>query len=98
MEGNYPARHGPMPGRPSRSFCRRRSHSMSKLLVVDDEPLICQSFRWVFNAEDVEVTTAGTLAEGWTRVEKDRPDVVVLDLQLPDGSGLELFERLRKMD
>ena len=71
---------------------------MSKLLVVDDEPLICQSFRWVFNAGDVEVTTAHTLAEGWMRVEKDRPDVVVLDLQLPDGSGLELFERLQKMD
>jgi two-component system, NtrC family, nitrogen regulation response regulator GlnG len=71
---------------------------MSKLLVVDDEPLICQSFDWVFTASGVEVTTAGTLAEGWRRVEEDRPDVVVLDLQLPDGSGLELFERIQKDD
>ena len=71
---------------------------MSKLLVVDDEPLICQSFNWVFAGGDVEVTTAGTVAEGWRKVEQDRPDVVVLDLQLPDGSGLELFERIQKDD
>ena len=71
---------------------------MSKLLVVDDEPLICQSFNWVFAAGDVEVTTAGTVAEGWRKFEQDRPDVVVLDLQLPDGSGLELFERIQKDD
>ncbi|CAN5487775.1 sigma-54 dependent transcriptional regulator [soil metagenome] len=71
---------------------------MSKLLVVDDEPLICQSFHWVFTAGGVEVSSAGTIAEGWRRVEQDQPDVVVLDLQLPDGSGLELFERIQKDD
>jgi two-component system nitrogen regulation response regulator GlnG len=71
---------------------------MSKLLVVDDEPIICQSFHWVFSAGNVEVTTAATLAEGRQRLEEDQPDVVVLDLQLPDGSGLELFERIQKDD
>ena len=68
---------------------------MAKLLVVDDESIICHSFRRVFASPDVEVVTAGTVAEGWRRVEQDRPDVIVLDLQLPDGSGLELFERIR---
>jgi two-component system, NtrC family, nitrogen regulation response regulator GlnG len=71
---------------------------MSKLLVVDDEPLICQSFHWVFATGEVEVTTAGTIEEGWRRVEADQPDVIVLDLQLPDGSGLDLFERIHKAD
>jgi two-component system, NtrC family, nitrogen regulation response regulator GlnG len=71
---------------------------MPKLLVVDDEPVICQSFRWVFSSGDVEVATAGTVAEGWARVEEDRPDVIVLDFQLPDGSGLELFDRIRAAD
>jgi two-component system nitrogen regulation response regulator GlnG len=71
---------------------------MPKLLVIDDEPLICQSFHWVFTAGGVEVSSAGTLAEGWKRVAEERPDVVVLDLQLPDGSGLELFERIQKDD
>ena len=71
---------------------------MPKLLVVDDEPIICHSFRRVFATSEVEVLTAGTVAEGWQRVEQDRPDVIVLDLQLPDGSGLELFDRIRAAD
>jgi two-component system nitrogen regulation response regulator GlnG len=68
---------------------------MPKLLVVDDEPLICQSFSWVFATDEVEVITSGTLAEGWRRIEEDRPDVVVLDFKLPDGSGLDFFDRIR---
>jgi two-component system nitrogen regulation response regulator GlnG len=71
---------------------------MPKLLVVDDEPVICQSFAWVFASGDVEVLTASTVADGWRRAEADRPDVIVLDLQLPDGSGLDLFDRLRTLD
>src|SRR3954471_8140263 len=68
---------------------------MPKLLIVDDEPLICQSFGWVFSTPEVQVLTAGTLTEGWSRVEEERPDVIVLDYQLPDGTGLELFDRIR---
>ena len=71
---------------------------MSKLLIVDDEPIICHSFRRVFTSPEVEVVTAGTVAEGWQRVGQDRPDVIVLDLQLPDGSGMDLFERVRAAD
>jgi two-component system nitrogen regulation response regulator GlnG len=71
---------------------------MAKLLVVDDETIICHSFRRLFTTPDVEVLTAGTVAEGWRRVEQDRPDVIVLDLQLPDGTGLDLFERIRTAD
>jgi len=69
---------------------------MPKLLIVDDEPLICQSFTWVFSTPEVQVLTAATLAEGWRRVEEDRPDVIVLDYQLPDGTGLDLFDRIRE--
>jgi two-component system nitrogen regulation response regulator GlnG len=68
------------------------------LLVVDDEPIICHSFRRAFASPEVEVVTAGTVAEGWRRVGEDRPDVIVLDLQLPDGSGMDLFERVRAAD
>jgi two-component system nitrogen regulation response regulator GlnG len=69
---------------------------MPKLLVVDDEAVIRQSFEWVFGAKSgIEVISAGTVAEGWDRAQRDEPDVIVLDLQLPDGTGLELFDRLR---
>ncbi len=71
---------------------------MPKLLVVDDEPIICHSFRRAFAGRGVDVLTAGTVADGWARVEQDRPDVVVLDLQLPDGSGLDLLHRIAAGD
>ena len=71
---------------------------MPTLLVVDDEAIIRHSFRKAFATADVSVLTAGTVAEGWAAVERERPDVIVLDLQLPDGSGLDLFDRVRAAD
>jgi two-component system nitrogen regulation response regulator GlnG len=69
---------------------------MPTLLIVDDEPLICRSFTWVFSKPEVQVLTAATLAEGQRRVEADCPDVIVLDYQLPDGTGLDLFDHIRE--
>jgi two-component system nitrogen regulation response regulator GlnG len=71
---------------------------MPKLLVVDDEQIITHSFRKVFASPEVEVLTAGSVSEGWKRIQDDKPDVIVLDIQLPDGTGLELFERIRNAD
>jgi two-component system nitrogen regulation response regulator GlnG len=71
---------------------------MALLVVVDDEAAVCYSFRRIFASDDLEVVTAGTAAEGLRLVKERRPDVVVLDLQLPDRSGLELFHDLRALD
>lgn len=69
-----------------------------KLLVVDDEPIICHSFRRALTTPEMEVLTAGSVAEGWRRFDLEKPDVIVVDLQLPDGSGLELFGRIHTAD
>jgi two-component system nitrogen regulation response regulator GlnG len=71
---------------------------MPTLLIVDDEPGVCYSFRRVFSGEGVEVVTAATAAAGLQQARARRPDVVVLDLQLPDASGLDLFARLHADD
>jgi two-component system, NtrC family, nitrogen regulation response regulator GlnG len=71
---------------------------MQKLLVVDDESIIRHSFHKALTSAEVEVLTASTVAEAWAAVERERPDVIVLDLQLPDGSGLDLFDRVRASD
>jgi two-component system, NtrC family, nitrogen regulation response regulator GlnG len=72
---------------------------MPKLLIVDDEEALCYSFRRVLSAEGAyEVRTAGTAAEGLEVFQSEGADVVVLDLQLPDRSGLELFYDLRQRD
>jgi two-component system nitrogen regulation response regulator GlnG len=70
-----------------------------KLLIVDDEEALCYSFRRVLSAEGAfEVRTAGTATEALEVVQSEGTDVVVLDLQLPDRSGLELFYDLRARD
>ncbi|MFO0850690.1 MAG: sigma-54 dependent transcriptional regulator [Gemmataceae bacterium] len=71
---------------------------MPKLLVIDDEPIIRHSFQKAFASAEVEVLTAGSMAEGRRRIEADHPDVIVLDLQLPDGSGLDLLRWVTDTD
>ena len=71
---------------------------MSKLLVVDDEPTIRHSFRKLLTDASTQVVTAGSLAEARIAYDAERPDVVILDLQLPDGSGFVFFEEIRARD
>ncbi len=66
------------------------------VLVVDDEPLIRQSLHAVLIDEGWQVAAAASLADAWTAFERDRPDVVLLDLVLGDGSGLDLLRRIRE--
>jgi two-component system nitrogen regulation response regulator GlnG len=71
---------------------------MATLLVIDDEQSVRYSFRRVFEGEGVTVLTAAAGAEGLELVRSQAPDVVVLDLQLPDGSGLEFFRQIQTLD
>ena len=71
---------------------------MPKLLVIDDEESVRYSFRYVYDSDNVEVLTAATAAEGWQQLQEQLPDVVLLDLQLPDRSGLDLYQDIRGLD
>src|SRR6058998_1499353 len=71
---------------------------MPKLLVIDDEPAVGYSFRRVFATAGVDVSTAQTGAAGVERFRADGPDVVVLDVRLPDRGGLDVFRELREID
>ncbi len=71
---------------------------MPTLLVVDDEPSILHFFRRAFPEPDVTLRTATSAGEGLKAVTSDRPDVVILDINLPDASGLETFRRIHETD
>jgi nitrogen regulation protein NR(I) len=75
-----------------------KGFSMPTLLVIDDEPAILHFFRRAFRAPEVTLVTASTAAEGLEQVAKQRPDVIVLDIHLPDHSGLEIFRRIHQLD
>jgi two-component system nitrogen regulation response regulator GlnG len=71
---------------------------MPTLLVVDDDQSVRYSFRRVLEGDGFQVATAATGAEGLKYLREHRPDVVVLDLQLPDRSGLEVFQEIQAID
>ena len=71
---------------------------MPDLLVVDDEPAIRHAFRRAFRDSALTVTEAETAAEAVAAVAARRPDVVVLDVRLPDATGLDTFRRVRAVD
>jgi DNA-binding NarL/FixJ family response regulator len=71
-----------------------------RVLIVDDHELVREGLAGAFAREEgTEVTTAvGTVAEAVTAYADDRPDVIVTDLQLQDGTGLDIIRQVRQKD
>src|SRR5260370_20270678 len=72
---------------------------MATLLLIDDDPdLLRDGVRHVFPAPAHRVEIAQPGAEGLERVAAACPDVILLDLRLPDQSGLDILRQLRRID
>ncbi|MFO0568248.1 MAG: sigma-54 dependent transcriptional regulator [Polyangiaceae bacterium] len=67
-----------------------------QILVVDDEPSILNTLKKALTLEGYTVDVAGGIALAEERLSKRSYDVLLLDVSLPDGNGVELLERLRK--
>lgn len=72
-----------------------------RVLVVDDSPLVREGIRAVLEgygraANLTVVGEAGSVAEALTRAAQDKPDLVLMDIRLPDGSGLEACRALQQ--
>src|SRR5262245_3232806 len=75
------------------------SRPMANLLLIDDDPdLLPDQMRQVFPAPAHRVEIAHTGAEGLQRAADVRPDVILLDLRLPDQSGMDVLRQLRQID
>jgi two-component system, OmpR family, KDP operon response regulator KdpE len=68
---------------------------MTRILIVDDEPQILRALRINLTARQYEVLTAADGAQALASARADRPDIVVLDLGLPDIDGVEVIAHLR---
>ncbi len=71
---------------------------MARLLVIDDEPNLQYSLVKSLSSDTIEVATAGTARKGIEAVRRQAPDAVILDVRLPDMSGLEAFDEIRRID
>jgi two-component system KDP operon response regulator KdpE len=66
------------------------------ILVIDDEPQILRAMKTILAAKQFKVTTASRGEEGLTLAAAQPPDLVILDLSLPDMDGIEVCARLRE--
>jgi two-component system, OmpR family, KDP operon response regulator KdpE len=66
------------------------------VLVVDDEAAILRFLRPALEANDYDVESTGTVADAVKKIAGRPPDIVLLDLGLPDGDGKEVIRRVRE--
>jgi two-component system KDP operon response regulator KdpE len=69
---------------------------VARVLVIDDDPSLLRALRVGLEAEGHEVTTAANGERGLSQTALTAPDIVVLDLGLPDIDGLEVSQRIRQ--
>jgi two-component system, OmpR family, KDP operon response regulator KdpE len=80
---------------PAANRLARQRGAMTAVLVVDDEPQIVRALRINLRVREYEVHTAASAAEALQIAAKHPPDLVILDLGLPDMDGVEVIHGLR---
>ncbi|GAB11256.1 putative two-component system response regulator [Gordonia araii NBRC 100433] len=83
---------------PNRVVMQRADGSPISALVVDDEAVLAEMVSMALRYEGWTVATAGDGASAIAAARENRPDVVVLDVMLPDMSGLDVLLRLRELN
>jgi len=68
---------------------------MYSILVIDDDDSIRMALRRILGAEGYEVTDAANLAEGFSACVRNKPDLIILDVNLPDGLGMNLCRKIK---
>lgn len=70
-------------------------NTQADILVIDDEPQILRAMRTILNAHHYRVIVARTGEEGLALAAVEHPDIIILDLGLPDMDGIQVCEQLR---
>jgi two-component system OmpR family response regulator len=87
-----------MPGTAERIVMRRADGNPISVLVVDDEAVLAEMVSMALRYEGWNITTAADGNSAITSARTARPDAVVLDVMLPDMSGLEVLRKLREQN
>lgn len=71
---------------------------MTKIAIIEDDPVISQMYRMKFEADGFDVQLADNGKHGVALVETYLPDMILLDLQMPEMDGAEALSIIRKSD
>jgi len=66
------------------------------ILLIEDEPIVQENNKKILQRRGFTLRQAYTLAEAWEIISQEPPRAIVLDIQLPDGNGLDFLQELRK--
>jgi DNA-binding response OmpR family regulator len=71
---------------------------MTKIAIIEDDPVISQMYRMKFEADGFEVQLANNGDRGVHMVEQESPDIILMDLQMPEMDGATALAKIRKAD
>ena len=71
---------------------------MAKIAIIEDDQAIAQMYRMKFEAEGYEVETASNGALGFQLAEAFQPDILLLDVMMPDMPGDQMLARMRRTE
>ena len=69
---------------------------MSKILIIEDDPQITKILKLNLKLSGYETENATTFQEAWSKINSEHFDLLLMDIGLPDGSGLDLCQRVRE--
>lgn len=67
-----------------------------KLLIIEDDTGLARGISFAFAQDSWAVLTAQTIKDGYILLKKEKPDALILDLNLPDGDGIDLCKKVRE--
>lgn len=66
-----------------------------KILIIEDDAGLCRGISFAYEQDGWAACTAQTIKDGCLLLEKERPDALILDLNLPDGDGIDFCKKVR---
>ncbi|MEK7396768.1 MAG: response regulator [Candidatus Poribacteria bacterium] len=67
-----------------------------KILIIDDESDITETLSYMLQARNFDVVTANSGQEGLDKVKRDRPDLILLDIMMPEMDGYKVCNKLKQ--
>ncbi len=72
--------------------------SRSMIMVVDDEEKVCWAFEQFLSEEGYDVIIASNAPEALSKLNEERPDLVIMDVRMPGMDGIEALSEMKRLD